>query len=140
MSLTSKQIDELRAYAADRKGELAKLISDAADTIEMLSAKLHASQMERSSQYYHGGWIPCSERMPEEHDSIWSRFKGTDRFDKVMWKKQSDNVLVTELFEDGTVKTDTATTHDGEWYVKIRAVKRKITAWMPLPEPWEGKQ
>lgn len=41
MSLTSKQIDELRAYAADRKGELAKLIADAADTIEMLSAKLH---------------------------------------------------------------------------------------------------
>ena len=42
MSLTSKQIDELRAYAADRKGELAKLITDAADTIEMLSAKVHA--------------------------------------------------------------------------------------------------
>ena len=39
MSLTSKQIDDLRAYAKDRKGELAKLINDAADTIEMLSAK-----------------------------------------------------------------------------------------------------
>ena len=61
MSLTTKQIDELRAYAKDRKGELAKLINDAADTIEVMSAKLHASQMERSSQYYHGGWIPCSE-------------------------------------------------------------------------------
>ena len=39
MSLTTKQIDELRAYAKDRKGELAKLINDAADTIEVLSAK-----------------------------------------------------------------------------------------------------
>lgn len=66
MSLISKQINDLRAYAKDRKGELAKLVSDAADTIEELSAKLSAANMERSSQYYHGGWIPCSERLPEK--------------------------------------------------------------------------
>lgn len=65
MSMISKQIDDLRAYAKDRKGELAKLVSDAADTIEMLSAKLSAANMERSARYYHGGWIPCSERLPE---------------------------------------------------------------------------
>ena len=39
MSLISKQIDELRAYASTRKGELAKMINDAADTIEALSAR-----------------------------------------------------------------------------------------------------
>lgn len=39
MSLISKQIDELRSYASTRKGELAKLINDAADTIEALSAR-----------------------------------------------------------------------------------------------------
>lgn len=61
MSLISKQINDLRAYAKDRKGELAKLVSDAADTIETLSAKLSAANMERSSQYYHEGWIPCSD-------------------------------------------------------------------------------
>ena len=61
MSLISKQIDELRAYAKDSNGELAKLINDAADTIEELSTKLHASNMERSSQYYNDGWIPCSD-------------------------------------------------------------------------------
>lgn len=32
MSMISKQIDDLRAYAKDRKGELAKLINDAAFT------------------------------------------------------------------------------------------------------------
>lgn len=57
MSLISKQIDELRAYAKDNNGELAKLISDAADTIEELSAKLHSANMERSSQYYNDGWV-----------------------------------------------------------------------------------
>lgn len=50
MSLTSKQIDELRAYAKDRKGELAKMINDAADTIEVLSEKVREPK-----------WIPCSD-------------------------------------------------------------------------------
>ena len=44
--LIRKQIDELRAYAADRKGELAKLIDDAANTIEILSERLYTSQEE----------------------------------------------------------------------------------------------
>ena len=47
MSLISKQIDELRAYAKDRKGELAKMVNDAADTIELLSAKLSAAVVNR---------------------------------------------------------------------------------------------
>ena len=51
MSLTSKQIDELRAYAKDRKGELAKLINDAADTIEMLSATERVKHTGRKPQH-----------------------------------------------------------------------------------------
>lgn len=85
-------------------------------------------------------WIPCSKRLPEEHESIWAKAKGTDRWSEAMWEKQSDEVIVTELFEDGTTRTDTACTHDGEWYVKIKAVKRKIIAWMPLPEPYKEGQ
>lgn len=82
-------------------------------------------------------WIPCSERLPEEHESIWAKAKGTDRWSEAMWEKQSDEVIVTELFEDGTTRTETACTHDGEWYVKVKIVKRKIIAWMPLPEPYK---
>lgn len=50
MSMISKQIDDLRAYAKDRKGELAKLVSDAADTIEMLSAKLSAANNDTGTE------------------------------------------------------------------------------------------
>ena len=85
-------------------------------------------------------WIPCSERLPEEHESIWAKAKGTDRWSEAMWEKQSDEVIVTELFEDGTTRTDTACTHDGEWYVRVKIVKRKIIAWMPLPEPYEERR
>lgn len=86
-----------------------------------------------------GKWIPVSEGLPKEHESIWAKAKGTERWSESMWEKQSDEVIVTELFEDGTTRTDTACTHDGEWYVKLKTVKRKIIAWMPLPEPWKGE-
>ena len=87
----------------------------------------------RKTERKTGKWIPCSERLPKEHESIWAKAKGTDRWSEAMWEKQSDEVIVTELFEDGTTRTDTACTHDGEWYVKVKIVKRKIIAWMPLP-------
>ena len=117
MSLISKQIDELRAYAKDRKSELAKLINDAADTIEELSDKLHAANMERSSQYYNDGWIPCSERLPEEYG----------------------NYLITTYDEDvdiGTIDPKkknvwSACDADGFYWLK------EVIAWMSLPEPYK---
>ena len=144
MSLTSKQIDELRAYAKDRKGELAKLITDAADTIEMLSAKLHASQMERSSQYYHGGWIPCSERLPEDIRPVIVTWKNTDPASYYQY-------IVGKHF------TGTACYQNGKWYWYSSTTEDMLAeygrydseefdeaieciAWMPLPEPYrEGE-
>ena len=43
----------------------------------------------------HGEWIPCSVCLPEEHDSIFKKFKGTDKCRNAMFKKMSDNVNVT---------------------------------------------
>lgn len=125
MSLTSKQIDELRAYAKDRKGELAKLINDAADTIETLSAKLSASQMERSSQYYHGGWIPATERLPYveygESETVLAtcEHRNPDYGDDYRW--------IRELYYDG-----------GVWFFPTGAIyEERVVAWMPLPEPYK---
>lgn len=54
MSMITKQVKRLREYSAQRSGEIAQITREAADTIEMLSEKLR------------GGWIPVSERLPED--------------------------------------------------------------------------
>lgn len=129
MSLGGKQIDELRAYAKDRKGEIAELVSDAADTIELLSAKLSAANMERSSQYYHDGWIPCDERMPllDEYGYsqkvlvCFSNFSGCD---------------ICEYRKDE---------EQNGWYVgdsddNPEDIGIHVVAWRPLPEPYKAEQ
>ena len=130
MSLTSKQIDELRAYAKDRKGELAKMINDAADTIEMLSAKLHASQMERSSQYYHGGWVPADERLPEEAYpvivTLGKHYTGVAHYKngKWFWYSSTTEDVLMEYGRCDSEEFDEAI---------------KVLAWRRLPEPYRGE-
>lgn len=58
MSLTTKQINELRSYAADRKGELAKLINAAADTIEEFNNSIKNLRIQLRTQ---SRWIPCDD-------------------------------------------------------------------------------
>ena len=118
MSLTSKQIEELRAYAADRKGELAKLINDAADTIELLSIKLRASQPEQR-------WIPVSERLPDD----------------VEIGEEYPTVIFCTA--EGTVHVGGYEHYLGGkwWYMETWEDEAKgVIAWMPLPEPWRGEE
>lgn len=84
-------------------------------------------------------WIPCSERMPEEHDSIFAKLKGTEKWHAAMFEKTSDDVNVTVECEDGTRRTRTLHTIDGEWREVYRGVKFKVIAWQPLPESYMGK-
>ena len=136
MSLTTKQINELRAYAKDRKGELAKLIADAADTIEVLSAKLHASQMERSSQYYHGGWIPCQERLPEEDGDYLvlyytpSAYKPYYTYDVTSF---ANDLYRIDKYDFSDKKEQKGWYYCDQEYGFCE--DNSVYAWMPLPEP-----
>ena len=82
-------------------------------------------------------WILCSERMPEEHDSIFSRFYGTEKWRDAMFRKTSKIVIITVEHRDGTRQTAPCHTIDGEWNQSMKGMG-KVLAWMPLPDPWGG--
>ena len=81
-------------------------------------------------------WIPCSEDMPAEYESVFARFKGTSKWMEGMFEKCSDDVIVTVKFTDGSRKTMAMHTTDGEWRKSDLPI-REVIAWMPMPEPYK---
>lgn len=134
MSMTSELVKGLRSmalqYSAMGVRETEKIMNQAADTIEELSLKLHNSQMERSSQYYGGGWIDVSDRLPNDDEEYLEYFP----------------VIVKGVIDGGT--------HDGEeivcvgfgkyidwekeWEVetsiRIKPCPQRVLAWCVTPE------
>lgn len=88
------------------------------------------------------GWIPCSDRLPEEHDSIFAKFKGTDKWNNAMFEKISDVVNVTVADEKGKGTTTHAHLVDGKWKCDLLGCSKsyRITHWQPLPEPYLQKE
>lgn len=87
-------------------------------------------------------WIPVSEKLPEEHDSIYAKFYGTDKWNDAFWRTTSKEVLVTIEYEDGTRIVESSHTTDGKWWIEKKTTlsKFKIVAWMPLPNPYKEKE
>ena len=79
------------------------------------------------------GWIPVTERMPEERDAGVLKKLGTD--------KRSDYVLATVEVK-GVRMTVTACTYDGnwDWNMKYAFPDYKVIAWRPLPEPYQEEE
>jgi len=135
MSMTTELIDRLRQHADTfaKSGfavdGLVKDYREAADTIQLLSEKLHTSQMERSSQYYNDGWIPVEERFPLLRGAY----------------KISNDVIITNGFE---IYMGYLVERKGKifWHyygsdieVGIKDDDNDVTAWMPLPKPYQPK-
>lgn len=81
------------------------------------------------------GWIPCIERLPEEHEWI-----GTKKFGTTI----SNEVYVTFENPDGERFAKHISFQNGklspadEQRMKVWYKGAKPIAWMPLPGPWEG--
>ena len=89
-----------------------------------------------------GEWIPVTERLPEEHESIFAKFYGTDRWDNNLWRARSEEVLVCIEYDDGSRSVTTSFTLDGKWRIERRRVLHdfKVIAWMPLPKPMKEEK
>jgi len=97
--------------------------------VELLLADLEHDEKEN-------GWIPVSERLPEEHDSIFAKFKGTDNWKRGMFEKISKYVIATVVFDDGTVLVEQAHTTDGIWRTDKKVLGGTVVAWMDYPKPY----
>lgn len=87
-----------------------------------------------------GEWIPVSERLPEEHDSIFAKLYGTDKWDSKLHRTVSNRVLVTIKYDDGTRIVKESHTYDGKWRDEKRCIYCKVEAWMPMPEFYKEKE
>ena len=138
MSMITELIERLRQHADTfaKSGfavdGLVKDYREAADTIQLLSEKLHASQMERSSQYYHSGWIPVSERLPEKYGEY-----------LVTWTADGLKRSFLCLAECEVLEYDHEKNRfNVKWTLDeyTEAYKNPmVTAWMPLPEPYKAE-
>ena len=85
-------------------------------------------------------WISVSEKLPEEHDSIFAKLYGTDKWTSALWRTTSNRVIATIKYNDGTVIVKEAFTHDGEWTVEKRNTNCKVIAWIPFPKPYKENE
>lgn len=135
MSMIEQQLKEIRKVtksiylSADKEvaGDIASTLSQAADTIEALSAKLAAANMERSERYYGGGWIVCEDRLPEDGQKVLATHEGG---------LNPERQVIEHIFKDGKftlnwdMDTEIGSPTFGQRYMG------KVIAWIPKPEPY----
>lgn len=130
----SEQVKELRTIANNLSighnmpiSSAIERFRQAADTIEALSAKVAAENMERSERYYNGGWIPCKDRLPEEGQRVLATHEGG---------LNPERQAIEHIFKDGQftlnwdMDTETGSPTFGQRYAG------KVIAWQPKPEPY----
>ena len=81
--------------------------------------------VQEVSEEYNGGWISCSERMPEETEKLY--LVTYKKFILGNFRYFMDIAYLSPL-PDGTL----------EWVSEKAPVTRKVEAWQELPEEYKG--
>ena len=125
----------------ERLEEDARFYNSASDVDQNIRSGLIIAKeaVQEVAEEYNGGWIMCDVKMPEERDSIFAQFKGTDKWKNSMFERMSEFVNATVEFEDGTRMVKTLHTVDGKWHIGSGFLKCKVIAWQPLPQPYQPK-
>lgn len=123
-------IDRCRLKALLRNGYDLGLIQTMED-VEAYIDKRQVNDLARWPDWQHG--------KPPEHESIFYKFKGTDKWRPGMFEMTSGEVLVTIEVPGGRRYVVTDCTIDGKWRGDLHTTGRKVLAWAKLPEPYGGK-
>lgn len=105
--------------------------------VELLKDAISLLKAQEAPDTNTGKWISVKDRMPVETHSIFWPWYGKKEWSKAMWREQSDKVLVTVKFKDGSGGfVTTGETHDGVWHTTVsRTLEPVITHWKAMPEP-----
>lgn len=118
----------------DRDCGKCPLVREEKDILKAFEIAITALEQQEKSR-----WIPITEGLPEEQESIFAKYKGTDKWRKSMFERRSADVIVTTEFLDGTRTTETLNTIDRKWNEReLKYPERKVIAWIPFPEPYRG--
>ena len=135
MNKCQEALDEIKNIVLDKSGDgycapkyLQNFYFTSCETLQELVDKADSFE-----------WIPVFERLPKEHDSIFAKLYGTDKWNNKLWRTVSDIVLVTIKYDDGTRIVKKSHTRDGEWSDEKRCMNCKVEAWMPLPKAYKEK-
>ena len=128
MSMVSTLAENLRAYAEEykylsnhtRDNNIPDILLVAADTIEELSAKAARQNMERSSQYYGGGWISVNDCLPPQPTE-----------NKTLDYKPLELYLVYVNGDDYPFRAF----WNGKFFADGIAKVENVSYWMPMPLP-----
>lgn len=108
-----KRLEETKDIAHD--DSLAEIVST-----RIWNKAIHRAKqiVKEVAEEYRDGWIPCSERLPEENIEVL--------------------VSVSEI--DGSIYTRTSFVQDGIWVIKKTPFHPTVIAWQPLPEPYKERE
>ncbi len=88
-------------------------------------------------------WIPCAEQMPPERETIFAKFRGTDKWKPAMFERMSEDVRIVAEYPDGYRRVHHSYTVDGQWEIerkKAPSARAKVLFWMKNPKlPKEEK-
>lgn len=113
---------ESKAAEYDEAGERYEYLMDVCDG---KATELTATLSIINEQPKVAEWIPSSERLPEEKESV-----------LVQWEKYDRYLNITTTYLDVMWLDDA----EEKVFETINGVPNgKVVAWQPLPEPWEGE-
>lgn len=135
-------IIDLLARAETAEARLAKA-QEELDKMEQLHEDARRELGEANARADRSKWISVDDHLPPEHESIFKKLIDEEKWRKGvegMWQSESDDVIVSVRFADGTKKTGQARTKDGHWTGLPTIGCPIVTHWRPFPKPYNGKE